>query len=479
MEKPKPKKLTDYKFMIEKTGDMKVPVTVFATEDMIEDMNEDDCLQQAVNVTTLSGIKDKMVVCPDAHRGYGFCIGGVAAMDYEEGCISPGGIGFDINCGVRLLSTPLTREEVEPKIKELLNALFENVPAGVGSESKIRLTDEQLDEVLNNGSRWAVKNGYGMPEDYKLAEEGGSMEQADASCVSHKAKARGRKQLGTLGAGNHFLEVQYADKIFDEQTAKTFGIEKEGQVTVMIHCGSRGLGHQVCSDYIRKMEEANPEAMQKLPDKDLIYAPAGSRLAGDYFKAMAAAANFAWVNRLIIAHNVRKAFAQVFDIRPEDIHAVYDVCHNIAKIEEHEIDGRITKVYLHRKGATRAFPPGHEELPDKYKKTGQPILIPGSMGTASYVLAGTERGMKESFGSTAHGAGRVMSRHKAKEQFRGEKVKAELETHNIYVKSASWKGISEEAPQVYKDIDEVVRVSHEAGIGNLVVKVKPVGVIKG
>ncbi len=478
-EKPKLKKISENKFMIEKTGDMNVPVIVFASEDLVKDMNNDDCLQQAVNVTKLPGILKEKVVCPDAHRGYGFSIGGVAAFDMEKGCISPGGIGFDINCGVRLLTTPLTREEVEPKIKELLEAMFKHVPAGVGSESKIRLTDEQLDDVLNKGSKWVIDNGYGLPEDYELAEEKGSMKQADASCVSQKAKSRGRKQLGTLGAGNHFLEIQYVDEIFDNDTAKTFGIEKKGQVTIMIHCGSRGLGHQVCSDYIRLMEEDNPEIMQKLPDKDLIYAPAGSEMADKYFKAMAAAANYAWANRHIIAHEVRQAFKEVFGLEEKEIHAVYDVAHNIAKIEEHEFDGEMKKVYLHRKGATRAFPPSHKDLPEKYKNVGQPILIPGSMGTSSYILVGTDTAMKESFGSTAHGAGRVMSRFAAKKQFEGNQVKKDLESKNIQVKGASLKGIAEEAPGVYKDVDIVVKASHEAGIGNLVAKVKPIGVIKG
>ncbi|MBR9690179.1 RtcB family protein, partial [Candidatus Woesearchaeota archaeon] len=374
--------------------------------------------------------------------------------------------------------TNLTKQDVEPKIKELVNSLFKNVPSGVGSESKIRLSDEQLDDVLNKGALWAVENGYGNKEDYENCEENGHMKTADASKVSQKAKSRGRRQLGTLGAGNHFLEIQIVDKIYDKETANIFGIEKEGQITVMIHCGSRGLGHQVCSDYLRSMEDQYPDIMRSLPEKDLIYAPAGSKLADDYFKAMSAAANYAWANRHIIGLMVRKSFNEIFGDRAK-LKTIYDVAHNIAKLEEHEIGGQLKKVWVHRKGATRAFGPGRKEVPEAYRDVGQPIILPGSMGTASYLLAGTQKAMEETFGSTAHGAGREMSRHEAIRRFRGENIKNDLEKRNIYVKSASWKGIAEEAPGAYKDIDEVVKVSHEAGIGKLVARVKPFGVIKG
>ena len=473
------KKINDHEFIIEKEGAMRVPVRLFTSEKLSENLKQDKTLQQAMNVATLPGIYKEVMVMPDGHQGYGFPIGGVSAFDMEKGLITPGGIGFDINCGVRLLTTPLTKEDVQPKIKEVLESLFNHIPAGVGSHSKLRLTDDQLEEVLTTGAKWAVKNGYGTEDDLDCTESNGTMGGADAGAVSSRAKARGRNQLGTLGAGNHFLEIQVVDKIFDKDAAKAFGIEKEGQITVMIHCGSRGLGHQVCSDFIRQMEEMNPEIADKLPDRDLIYAPAGSPIANKYFKAMAAAANFAWCNRQVIAHWVRDALKESLGLDPKEVKQVYDVAHNIAKIEEHEIDGVKKKVYLHRKGATRAFPPGHPEIPEQYRKFGQPILIPGSMGTASYILVGTEKGMKVSFGSTAHGAGRVMSRHEAMRKYRGEDVKKDLAQHNIYVKAASWKGISEEAPGVYKDIDEVVKVSHDAGIGNLVVRVKPLGVIKG
>lgn len=406
----------------------------------------------------------------------GFPIGGVAALDMEKGGISPGGIGYDINCGVRLLQTNLKKEQLYPKIKQLLESLFQHVPAGLGG-SNIRISPEALNEVLNKGAKWAVENKYGNKDDLEHCEEGGQMTTADSKQVSEKAKSRGRKQLATLGSGNHFLEIQYVDKIFDKETAKAFGITEEGQVTVMIHCGSRGLGHQVCSDYLREMERTFPDIIQKIPDKELIYAPAGHPLCDKYLKAMSAAANFAWCNRHIIGHQCRLAFSKIFP--DSKLGTVYDVAHNICKIEEHDINGEIKKVYMHRKGATRAFPPGHPEIPKAYQKIGQPIILPGTMGTSSYILVGTEEGMKATFGSTAHGAGRVMSRHEALSKFRGEQVKSELAGKKISLKSASWKGVAEEAPGVYKDIDEVVEVSHQVGIGRKVVRLKPIGVVKG
>jgi tRNA-splicing ligase RtcB len=478
-EKITPIKINDHLFEIPKTGNMNVPVWIFTDDKMLKQMQEDDCLKQGINVACLPGIYKASIMMPDAHQGYGFSIGGVAAIDFENGCISPGGIGFDINCGVRLLTTQLTKEEVMPKIKELLESLFKNVPSGVGSENFIRLTDQQLNEVLNRGAEWAVEQGYGNKEDLEACEEKGKMKEADASKVSPRAKARGREQLGTLGSGNHFLEIQFVDEIYDEDIAKTFGITKKGQVTIMIHCGSRGLGHQVCSDYLRRMEEDDPKLAKSLPEKDLIYAKAGSKTANDYFGAMAASANFAWANRHIIAHQVRKSFKEVMKIEPEQIKTIYDVAHNIAKIEEHTIDGIKRKVYVHRKGATRSLGAENKDIPEMYKQVGQPVIIPGSMGTSSYLLVGTKTANDVSFGSTAHGAGRVMSRTSAINQFKGEEIKRELEKQNIFIKAASWKGISEEAPLVYKDIDAVVKVSHDAGIGNLVARVRPIGVIKG
>jgi len=472
------KKATEYSYIIEKEGKMNVPVKIFANEKLMEKMQEDNCIQQGINVATLPGIKGFSVMMPDAHQGYGFSIGGVAAIDKKSGCISPGGIGFDINCGVRLLSTNLTKEEVYPRIKELLDVLFRNVPPGVGGKSIFKLNDKELDDVLTRGAEWAVENGYGVKEDLENCEEHGKMPGADASKVSQKAKSRGRGQLGTLGSGNHFLEVQYVKKIFDTDVASTFGIKEEGQVVVLIHCGSRGLGHQTCSDYLRRMEEEYPEIIASLPEKDLAYAPSGSKTADDYYKAMCAAANFAWTNRHMIGHQTRKSFKEVFGDKVE-VHTVYDVAHNIAKVEEHEADGEKFTAWVHRKGATRAFGPGRKEIPLKYQATGQPIFIPGSMGTSSYVLVGTNESMKESFGSTAHGAGRMMSRHKANQLWQGEKLKHDLEKEQIFIKAASWKGITEEAPLAYKNVDDVVEVSHKANIGKLVAQLKPIGVTKG
>ena len=453
-------------------------VKVFLTDKLLEQLDE-EAVRQMINVLELPGVYSPVCAMSDMHRGYGFAIGGVAAIDFENGCISPGGVGFDINCGVRMLTTPLKKQDVEPKIKELLESLFKHVPSGVGSESKIRLNPEELDKVLKTGSKWALENNYAFEEDLEHTESNGCMEEADANTVSPKAKKRGKNQLGTLGAGNHFLEIQVVDEIYDEETAKAFGITEKGQITVMIHCGSRGLGHQVCSDYIRKMEEGAPGMADSLPDRDLIYAKAGTQAAKDYFAAMCAAANYAWCNRQVIAHYVRQAFKETLGTSPKDMKQIYDVAHNIAKVEEYEIDGEKRKVYLHRKGATRAFPAGHPEVPAVYKDYGQPVLIPGSMGTASYILVGTEKGMQQSYGSSAHGAGRTMSRHEAHQHFKGDQVQKELEQRNIYVKAASWKGICEEAPGVYKQIDEVIDGVDKAGIAKKIVRVVPFGVIKG
>jgi tRNA-splicing ligase RtcB len=386
--------------------------------------------------------------------GYGFPIGGVAAFDIKKGLISPGGVGYDINCGVRLLATNLKKEEVYPKIKELLEELFKSVPSGVDAESRLKLDKKEMDKMLENGLDWAFEKGYANENDLKNCEEFGKM-PADASKCSQKAKSRGNQQLGTLGAGNHFLEVQYVDELFEEK----FGLKK-GQVVIMIHCGSRGFGHQICTDFLRRIEKEMPEIVDKIPEHELAYAPAGSEIAEDYLKAMSAAANFAWVNRQVITHQTREVFSKIFG--KTELRLIYDVSHNMAKIEKH--DGK--EFYVHRKGATRAFP-------------GQPIFIPGSMGTASYVLVGTEESMQKTFGSTAHGAGRLLSRHAAKKKYLGENVKKELEKEKIYIKSASYRGVAEEAPGAYKDVEEVVEVSHETGIGKKVARLKPIGVIKG
>ncbi len=469
-------RISDVIWEIPKQDKMNVPTRIYASEKLLKKMKEDRTLDQGRNISVLPGIYKYGIVLPDGHEGYGFPIGGVAALDKEEGGISPGGIGYDINCGVRLLRTDITKDDIYPKIGILLKELFKKVPAGLGS-SNINVTRDVLKGVINNGVEWAVENGYGNKDDLKHCEEEGRMNSADDSVISDKAMKRGKKQLATLGSGNHFLEVQYVDKIFDKKVAETFGIKNEGQVTLAIHCGSRGFGHQVCSDYLRTMEKTFPDIISKLPDKELIYAPSNHPLCEKYFKAMSAAANFAWTNRHIIGHQARKAFSNVFS--DAELKTVYDVAHNICKLEKHKINGGEKEVYMHRKGATRAFGPDHPEIPDDYRRVGQPILLPGSMGTATYVLAGTQKAMDTTFGSAPHGAGRLMSRHAAKKKFWGETVKKELEKRRIFIKSASWKGIAEEAPGVYKDVEQVVDVSHKVGIGSKVARLKPIGVVKG
>ena len=461
---------------IPKHADMKVPAVIYASEKLLAGVKGDKTLQQAKNVACLRGIQRKAYVMPDAHQGYGFPIGGVAAFDLEEGVISPGGVGYDINCGVRLLKTDYTEQDIVDKRKLLLAEIFKEVPAGVGKGGTTRLSRRVLEEVCAKGAEWAVANGYGMKQDLQKTEENGRMQEADPSFLSPRALERGLPQLGTLGAGNHFIEIQKVSEIFDFDVAKVFGIHSVDQIMVMIHCGSRGLGHQVASDYIRLME--NKFGTRGLPDRELINAPIHSDLGNSYYKSMSAAVNFAFANRQMIAHWVRQVFQKVMG-SSEGMNQVYDVCHNVAKFEQHTIEGRVKKVCIHRKGATRSFGPGRREIPEIYRSVGQPVLIPGSMGTASYILVGTLKAEELSFGSTAHGAGRVMSRHEAKRRFRGEKIKDELEQKGIALFSTSWRGIAEEAPQAYKDVDEVVRISHEAGIGQLVAKVVPVGVMKG
>lgn len=463
----------------EKKAGMHVPIKLFTNEKLLNLIKGDDSIKQAQNVATLPGIQSYSLAMPDMHQGYGFPIGGVAAFDMEEGVISPGGIGFDINCGVRLLTTPFTREEVLPKINELLDNLFNFCPVGVGSESPVRLSDEDYVEIMTKGAQWCVDNGYGKPEDLIYCESNGCIPGADPEKVSPRARKRGRRQLGTVGAGNHFVEVQWVDETYDKAVAEAYGL-KEGQVVVLIHCGSRGFGHQVCTDYIRRMEDEQPALVQNLVDKNLVYAPLGSEIADDYFAAMCAAANYAFANRHMLGVGVRKSFDRVFGRGTGDkIKTVYDICHNIAKIEKHEVNGEQKEVMVHRKGATRAFGPGFEELPEAYRAHGQPVLVPGSMGTSSFVLHGTGDAMKLSFGSTAHGAGRCMSRYEAKKTFTAEGIKDELSKKEITVKAASFRGVSEEAPGAYKDVDEVIEVSHDAGIAKKVARLRPIGVIKG
>jgi tRNA-splicing ligase RtcB len=460
---------------------MRVPARIYADVEMINEMGKDLTLEQAVNVAFLQGIYKYSITLPDGHQGYGFPIGGVAATDAQEGVISPGGVGYDINCGVRLLHTNMEKKDVEPKLREIVEALFRNVPSGLGSTGHVKLTPAQLDEVLERGAQWAVENGFGWKEDLERLEEKGCMAGADAKKVSTEAKHRGFPQLGSLGSGNHFLEVQKVDKIYDQEVAKKFGIDHEGQVTVMIHTGSRGLGHQVCSDYLRMMERVVRQYRIELPDRELVNVPVASPEGQAYFAAMACAANYAWANRQMIVHWVRQSFEQVFgkDAESLGLHIVYDVAHNIAKLEEHSVDGGKRKVCVHRKGATRAFGPGHPDVPAMYRDVGQPVLIPGDMGTASYVLVGTEQAMQETFGSTAHGAGRHLSRTAALKQFWGEDVKKQLESRGIVVRAAKISVIAEEAPGSYKSVDKVAEISHKAGIARKVARLVPIGVAKG
>lgn len=469
--------VNEFEYEIKKHNNMLVPAKIYASKKLIELIKKDKSITQIKNVACLPGIQKASIAMSDAHQGYGFSIGGVAAFDLEKGIITPGGIGFDINCGVRLLATNKNHDEIKNNIKEIIKAIYKRVPVGVGSESSLRLNEKEIDEVLNKGVDWAIKNKIGNAEDKINCESQGCMKESNASKVSNKAKKRGKRQLGSLGAGNHFVEIQKVEEIYDEKTANTFGINKKGQIMIMIHCGSRGLGHQVCSDYLRKMEDEFPEIMKSLPEKDLIYAPINSEIGKDYYQAMCAAANFAWTNRHVIAHNIRKALERIYE--DINIKTVYDVAHNIAKKEIHNVNNENKNLIVHRKGATRAFPANHKENPEQYMKTGHPVLIPGSMGTASYVLVGTQKGLNECFGSSAHGAGRLMSRHQAKKTIDGIKVKTELHKKHIEIMNPNPKGLADEAPQVYKDIDEVIRVVTGAGIAKKIVKLKPVGVIKG
>ncbi len=459
---------------------MRVPGRIYINRKLLQDV-EKGALDQCANVACLPGILKYSIAMPDIHFGYGFPIGGVAAFDAEKGVISPGGVGFDINCGVRLLRTNLTYNEIKPKLKELVDEIFVNIPSGVGRSGKIRLNKNELDEVLIKGAKWAVEQGYGWESDLEHIEERGQMEFADPTKVSNTAKSRGAPQLGTLGSGNHFLEIQKVEKIYDREIAKAYGIEEEGQITVMVHTGSRGFGHQVCSDYLKTMERAAKKYGINLPDKQLACAPASSQEAQNYFKAMCCAVNYAFANRQMIAHWTRECFEKVFkqDAESLGLATVYEVAHNIAKLEEHVVDGKRVKVYVHRKGATRAFGPGHKDLPTDYLKYGQPVLIPGDMGTESYVLAGTAKAMEETFGSTCHGAGRKLSRIAAKRKFRGEKILREMLDRGIYVRAASKPVLAEEASPAYKDVSEVVESAHGAGISKLVAKLVPIGVAKG
>ena len=471
----------EFKINVDDSKKMNVPVTIYADDNLILKMSEDRTLDQAVNVSTLPGVRKHVVVLPDGHEGYGFPVGGVAATDMEEGVISPGGVGYDINCGVRLLRSNLNVNQVKPHLKNLINELFNSIPSGVGSEGAIKLTRSELDELLIEGVDWAIEHGYGYKQDSEVCEEKGRMTGADPESVSDTARKRGAPQLGSLGSGNHFLEIQQIQEIFDENAAKVMGLEK-GQITVLIHCGSRGFGHQVCSDYLRYSEKSLKKYNIELIDRELACVPNNSIEGENYRKAMYSALNFAWSNRQIITHFTRKTFEKIFSSSETglDMKLVYDVAHNIAKVERHKVDGEgMRDLVIHRKGATRAFPAGMEQVPEKYRQIGQPVIIPGSMGTASWILVGNKKSLDLSFGSTAHGAGRTMSRSAAKRSYTVEKVKAELDSKGIYIKSLTKNGIVEETPLAYKDVDSVVNVSDKLGIATKVAKLVPIGVIKG
>lgn len=461
---------------------MRVPGIVFADEDLLEKMRTDRTLDQCANVAHLPGIYKYSITLPDGHEGYGFPIGGVAATDYEEGVVSPGGVGYDINCGVRLLTTNMSEQDIRPKLADLIATIFDNVPCGLGSRRKdFRITASELDRLAAEGVPYIVERGLGWSEDIEHCEERGSMQNANPDKVSTTAKSRGLPQIGTLGSGNHFLEIQRVDKIHDSRVAKTFGITHEGQVTVMIHCGSRGFGHQICSDYLRVMERATQKYKIALPDRELACAPGTSPEAQDYYQAMTCAVNFAFANRQAITHWVRQSFEQVFQKPAETfgLRLVYDVAHNIAKIEEHKVNGQTKKVWIHRKGATRAFGPGSPDVPADYRDIGQPVLIPGSMGTSSWVLVGTSKAMEVSFGSTAHGAGRMMSRTAAKRRYWGGEIKKALEQRGIIIRAASTVVLAEEADPAYKNVDKVAEVSDKVGIATRVVRLVPIAVAKG
>ena len=461
---------------------MLVPARIFATEKLIREM-DDGVFEQVTNVACLPGIVNYAYCMPDGHWGYGFPIGGMAAFDPKTGVISPGGIGFDINCGMRLLTTNLTLEEVRPRIKELVDMLFYRVPSGVGSTGFLRLSQDEFRDIIEEGSAWCLKRGFAWPEDIELTEERGCFEGADANKVSRKAIERGFDQVGTLGSGNHYCEIQVSrpENVFDSELARTFGFTLPNQIAVMFHCGSRGFGHQVATDYLQTfLKVMEPRYGIKVRDRELACAPFNSKEGQDYFAAMKCAANMAFVNRQMILHRIREVFSVVFNRSPEDLglNMVYDVTHNTAKLEEHTIDGKKTKLLVHRKGATRAFAPGMEGVPARYKEAGQPVIIGGSMETGSYLLAGVKTG-GHAFYTTAHGSGRTMSRHQAKRMYRGSSLQHDMEERGIYVRSVTWGGLAEEAGAAYKQIDDVVEATELAGLSKRVLRLLPIGNIKG
>jgi tRNA-splicing ligase RtcB (3'-phosphate/5'-hydroxy nucleic acid ligase) len=473
-------KLDDYRWLVPRSTKpgMLTDALIYADELLLKGLLKDLSLEQAMNVAMLPGIVGRSLAMPDIHQGYGFPIGGVAATDPDQGgVISPGGVGFDINCGVRLLASTLTVEEVRPKIRDLVNQLFRDVPSGAGRGGSVRLSYSDLDRILVEGAAWMVEQGFGYPEDLAHSEESGAIEGADPSAVGDRPKKRGLPQIGTLGSGNHFLEVQHVERIFEPQIAQRFGLYQD-EIVVLIHSGSRGFGHQVCTDYLREMDAAMRRHKINLPDRQLACVPLRSPEGEAYLAAMRAAANFAWANRQGMTHFTRRAFKRIFGEK-EDLRVVYDVCHNIAKLERHRVNGGEREVLVHRKGATRAFPASRPEVPAAYKDVGQPVLIPGSMGTSSYVLVGAEGSLRETFGTTCHGAGRVMSRTAAKKSGYAQDAQKRLEERGILVRAETRDGITEEIPEAYKDVDAVINVVHNAGLSTRVARLKPIGVIKG
>ncbi len=469
-----------FRWEIKKTGAMRVPVRIYSSRTLIEAVKKDETFRQLVNVAQLPGILTAAMAMPDMHWGYGFPIGGVAGFDCVDGVISPGGVGYDINCGVRLAATRLLEEEIHPHLETLVNALYRNIPTGVGATGQLKLSNADLKQVLKLGSPWVVSREYGEATDIERTEDQGCMADADPAAVSQKALDRGRKQLGTLGSGNHFLEIGVVEEIHDPEAADAFGLAR-GRITLLLHTGSRGLGHQTCDDFLAAMTRKLNTSGVSLPDRQLVHAPVSSSAGRQYYQAMACAANFAWANRQVLLHNARQTFQQVLGIGPRDLgmRQVYDVCHNIAKFEQHTIDGEPKRLCIHRKGATRAFPPGHPDLCADFQKTGQPILIPGDMGTASYVLAGTHRAMDETFGSTCHGAGRMLSRKAAKKSAKGRSLEKELAEKGVITRWSGKSTLAEEMPEAYKDVTEVVHAVEGSGISKIVAKLRPIAVIKG
>jgi tRNA-splicing ligase RtcB len=475
-------RLDDYRWLIPRQGKMRTEGLVFADETLMQDIRGDQAVEQVANVAQLPGIVGRSIGMPDIHWGYGFAIGGVAAFDAEEGgVISPGGVGYDINCGVRLLRSHLTVQDLRPRLRSLMDRLFQTIPAGVGKGyKKFVLTPDAIRRILTRGAAWAVGEGFGTAADLEHIEDRGTIDGADPDQVSQRAIQRGRDQVGTVGSGNHFVEVGYVDEVYDEEAAATLGLET-GTITTIIHSGSRGLGYQVCDDYLEVMLRASQKYGIELPDRQLCCAPLDSPEAKRYLGAMRAAANYAFANRQMMAHRVREVFSEVFG-RGQDhlgMGLVYDVAHNNAKFERHVIDGRERTVCVHRKGATRAFPPGHADVPAAYREVGQPVLIPGDMGRYSFVLMGTAGAFAETFGSTCHGAGRRMSRRQAKRSAKGRNLRDEFDEIGVEVRASSYATVAEEIPEAYKDVADVVRVVHGAGIGRKVVRLKPVGVLKG